>query len=123
MPRKHRRTRVTARAMLDVIDAFLASEKTSPTEKRKLWNVLTALRGPDISPAGQVKRISTGPIRMAAFPRFGERQELAQFESVDLYNETELKKLAVEGHEFSHLHFSSHSSAAAGALSLPLTTL
>lgn len=55
----------TVNAVLDRIDEVLAS---GGAESRQLWDILTALRGPDSGDI-VVKRDYTAPIRAAAFPR------------------------------------------------------
>lgn len=52
------------RAILDKIDTVLAKHDDTAAE---LWNVLTALRGPDSS-ASNNKSVTTVPIRRVAFP-------------------------------------------------------
>jgi hypothetical protein len=53
------------REALDQIDELLLD----PLLSRDLWDVLTALRGPD-SENGVLKVLYTAPLRSAAFPRF-----------------------------------------------------
>lgn len=60
----------THREMLDAIDAFLAAH-TIDGEGGKLWDVLTALRGPDNEDV-ELKLTTTAPIRRAAFPKLQE---------------------------------------------------
>lgn len=56
------------RKLLDQIDEFLT---TAPLEEAKqLWDVLSALRGPDEPRLGGVKEACTIHIRQAAFPKF-----------------------------------------------------
>ena len=55
---------VTCREMLDVIDEFLSKRDA---EASKLWDVLTALRGPDTSDYDKTE--TTVHIRSAAFPK------------------------------------------------------
>lgn len=57
----------TARKVLDMIDSFLVSDEVDLVEKFRLWNVLTALRGPDNSVPG-LKFETTAIIRSLAFP-------------------------------------------------------
>ena len=57
----------TALDVLDVIDRFLASDGVATDEKRALWDVLTALRGPD-NGSDDMKNAATIPIRRAALP-------------------------------------------------------
>jgi len=63
----------TARGILDAIDAFLSDPEVEGTEKTKLWDVLTALRGPEgkkgCPTAKALKEAITGVIRANAFPR------------------------------------------------------
>jgi hypothetical protein len=54
----------TALEVLDIIDTLLARENR---ESRYLWNVLTALRGPD-SEDEPLKVATTAGIRTATFP-------------------------------------------------------
>jgi hypothetical protein len=65
---KSARAPKTARDMLDTLDKFLA---TGQDEAKTLWDVLTALRGPD-NGSDQAKEHATIPIRRAAFPRTTE---------------------------------------------------
>jgi hypothetical protein len=67
----------TVREMLDVIDVFLTENRNepglalhgyTPTLAAQLWDVLSALRGPDSSDLA-IKSKTTIPIRRAAFPR------------------------------------------------------
>lgn len=56
----------SAREMLDAIDSFLVEAPVE--EARSLWDVLTALRGPD-NGNDAVKDETTLPIRRTAFPK------------------------------------------------------
>jgi hypothetical protein len=60
-------TPTTARGMLDAIDKFFVS-RINFREHSRLWNVLTALRGPDDGNS-RLKRTTTEVIRSAAFPK------------------------------------------------------
>jgi hypothetical protein len=61
------------RVMLDQIDEFLSSrENGEDGSARKLWDVLTALRGPDDGDHS-LKQRTTCVIRTEAFPRTSER--------------------------------------------------
>lgn len=62
---------ISVRNILDTIDEFLV-DNISNGEGGKLWDVLTALRGPDDESDWASKYTATGPIRAAAFPRFAE---------------------------------------------------
>lgn len=69
----------TAADVLDLIDQFLIDHRNNyfigsgyhRAEAAKLWDVLTALRGPD-SCREKLKECATIPIRRAAFPKFIE---------------------------------------------------
>lgn len=62
------------RAVLNVIDEALAQQNDV---SKQLWNVLTALRGPDNNDFsfGGLKKTGTVPIRRAAFPRTAKAAE------------------------------------------------
>ncbi len=64
---------LTSREMLDAIDAFLVSPDVEDSEKTKLWDVLTGLRGPESTKgdaaAKALKTSITGVIRANALPR------------------------------------------------------
>lgn len=59
----------TAREILDQIDEFLTGSAIDGRERDKLWNVLTALRGPDDRNDQQGKDAATSIIRGKAFPK------------------------------------------------------
>jgi hypothetical protein len=62
----------TARQVLDVLDEFISrpGNEEFVQEKRDLWAVLTALRGPDKEyEAVQLKDSATAVVRAHAFPR------------------------------------------------------
>lgn len=65
--RKSRAKPVTLRVALDYLDKILVRQDQT---SRELWNVLTALRGPDvdIGPPYDTKEATTVHIRRAAFP-------------------------------------------------------
>lgn len=69
MPVNPYRTSSEAEAarLIDLLDRFLANPYQSADAKASLWNVLTALRGPD-SNSFSAKAASTAHIRRAAFP-------------------------------------------------------
>lgn len=74
---------LTLRQVLDVVDSALVKQDG---EARKLWWVLTALRGPDDENKYSLKQSGTVPIRRAAFPKLvkasnnGQYNELADFD-------------------------------------------
>ncbi len=60
----------TAHEVLSELATFLTDPDTNRTERKKVWDVLTALRGPDILSEsyygpGKVKRATTGLVRYA----------------------------------------------------------
>jgi hypothetical protein len=56
----------TAKEMLALLDTFLSDADL--TESKKLWDVMTALRGPD-NKSDTFKDHYTIPVRVAAFPK------------------------------------------------------
>lgn len=62
----------TARQALDQIDIWLSANPQNgglpSNEAQDLWDVLAALRGPDV-PSYPDKDVTTAPIRGAAFPK------------------------------------------------------
>jgi len=56
----------TVREILDILDEFLAQ---GTPESQRLWDVITALRGPENDPVGELKSKSVAHIRRAAFPK------------------------------------------------------
>jgi hypothetical protein len=69
----NRNNNETCREMLDAVDGFLTDPLVDEVEKKALWDVLTALRGPegkkDDATRKAIKDAVTGPIRANAFPR------------------------------------------------------
>lgn len=61
-----RERKPTLKQMLRTIDGFLCSGKAG----HRLWDVLSATRGPDNSDYYSLKRETTAIIRTAAFPRY-----------------------------------------------------
>lgn len=57
----------TAQSLLNQLDQFFASEDITDKEKQKLWDVLSALRGPDAETEG-MKHATTSIIRSHALP-------------------------------------------------------
>ncbi len=56
-----------AAQVLDVINDFLGDAPDQ--EVANLWDVLSAIRGPDVSNSENDKQVTTAIIRAAAFPR------------------------------------------------------
>lgn len=105
----------TARDVLNMLDTFLSSDKTDNDERQKLWNILTALRGPDNDDIYQKER-TTVPIRRAAFPKMAEQSDIwpcgAQFMSFSIANVPDFTPRDDD------THFDFHARAAARALGL-----
>lgn len=79
----------TTRATLDAIDAVLAGDDQEAA--MQLWDVLTALRGPDNG--GNIKTTTTCPVRAAAFP-----QASAKSQHYDFGDGTPYEGLRMLGH-------------------------
>lgn len=60
------------RKLLESLDEFFATADTEST--KEVWNVLTALRGPDSEDA-RLKYETTARIRSKVFPRLAQRNE------------------------------------------------
>jgi hypothetical protein len=66
----------TARQILNLLDRWFVAQKQDvrgADEGQKLWDVLTALRGPDMRKSYNLKNTTTSRIRTAAFPRLATR--------------------------------------------------
>lgn len=103
----------TARQVLDAIDAYMVDSGVK--DSGQLWDVLTALRGPDSQSFG-LKHDITCPIRRAAFPRMARlnrRLQPAAFGTGQRYESTGLPD---PGHP--EFHFIMHGRLAAAALGL-----
>lgn len=87
--------------MLDQIDAALAANDTSSQE---LWDILSALRGPDNYANYNRKETGTVYVRQAAFPKTAEsgnfyRAQMKPFEGpLDLTYHTVDEDMHFEGH-------------------------
>lgn len=103
----------TAREMLDVLDEFLMSAPSVVASE--LWDVLTALRGPD-SACTDVKMRTTGLIRTLAFPKTAalSKEHLCIYA---FFGDPEKHPIDLRGVAASH--FRSHITAAAVALGYP----
>jgi hypothetical protein len=94
--------RPKVRAMLDQLDAFFIDEEHADT--KVLWDVLSALRGPDNDVQSDLKNTSTIPIRTAAFPRLA-RLEHSKYR--ELYRELDtasFKTTAIFGNGTERFH-------------------
>lgn len=110
------------RGILDQIDEVLAEESTT---SGALWDVLTALRGPDWEESDQVKDSATVPIRVAAFPRTAQatrdrRSAYANRALFSCYGGKFDSTIVPDGlnHAVIGSHFQGHIDAAASALDL-----
>lgn len=61
----------TKEEALDVLRGFFLDESIEEFEKRKLWNILTALRGPDNSNDFSTKEATTAVVRAHFFWKDG----------------------------------------------------
>jgi hypothetical protein len=100
------------REVLDQIDTVLAE---NGFDAAQLWNVLTALRGPDNVDDGdyRTKQEVTVPIRRAAFPRTAA---LTNNNTADFGDNDSPTTVRVDR----YTHFHNHGQAAASALGLRL---
>lgn len=57
----------TAKEVFALLRAFMENQKVRLHEKRDLWCVLTALRGPDDSGSDETKNATTAIVRHAVF--------------------------------------------------------
>lgn len=96
------------RKMLDAIEKFLLSKRNVDSgATRELWDVMTALRGPDRG-GDASKEGCTIPVRRAAFPRIAKQCEFggsatgALF-STTLFGAPVVGRTSVE--EFAHFRF------------------
>lgn len=110
-------TPTTCRQMLDLIDRFFVDPKStrdSPLfrEQTKLWNVLSALRGPDDQNA-DLKSTTTEVIRTVAFPKTGK-----SFNGAVVCAKFAESGKPLELPEDDGTHFANHIHAAAIALGL-----
>lgn len=106
----------TAKQMLRILDTFLAENNhpfrrgAEKSEAAKLWDVLSATRGPD-SESSHVKEHNTCPIRRAAFPKTAENDGdvPASFSNFDFYP---------TAYQDINSHFNEHVAEAAKVLGL-----
>lgn len=104
------------RNVLDKLDEIIVADDAT---SRELWDVLTALRGPDSGDA-RLKHESTVHIRQAAFPRTAEAQRNdgpfieAYMTPTATFNGARLAR----DYNGGGYHFSSHAMKAAVALDL-----
>lgn len=101
------------RTLLKHLDEFFATADTEST--REVWDVLTALRGPD-NEDSRLKYDTTARIRSKAFPRLAMRNE---FEDVAraIFSTNLDRPEKPKGIPYStHPHFLSHVSMAARVL-------
>lgn len=110
---------MTLRQILDLIDTQLAKEDDT---SRQLWNVLTALRGPDDANEA-LKVAKTVPIRRAAFPKSAAIAGTYGHVNGAFFGRPENKEVDSNTNLFYTSHFISHIRNAAEALGIlkPLT--
>lgn len=99
------------REVLDIIDGVLAG---GAQDARELWNILTALRGPDDDGDDWLRKgKTTVHIRAAAFPKTARS---ADFEQATM--KTDVKYDPTPGTKLHDWHFFGHIDRAADALGL-----
>lgn len=101
-------TITTVSEVLDIIDTFLA--EMDHVQSKQLWNILTALRGPDDDNT-DTKLKTTSPIRTAALPKTALNSNKcgAIFRAVD-----ELVEPMGGSHFSRHIQYAKKSLAAIG---------
>lgn len=104
-----------AREMLDQLDEFFVSEAISGLSKSQLWDVLSALRGPDMSDSHQRKVDTTIPIRRAAFPKLTDSRHRHSISAAFGYDDSKYNGPTKDS---SAPHFEYHVAQAAYALGL-----
>lgn len=102
----NKETRDEVRGALGHLDRFFANPLVSNIAKQAVWDILTALRGPDIDTYGSYKSETTAVIRRTAFPT-GKRS-ISNFADVAGAG-TKLARSVAS-------HFGNHISRAADAL-------
>lgn len=96
----------TAAEALEMLEEFFSRDDVSPNEHAALWDILTALRGPDSGDV-ELKHQTTVYIRRQAFPK------LLQMPFADLepdqpempFADLRLLSARVPSHFFSHIRF------------------
>lgn len=110
----------TARDVLNIIDDFLSLGGVNDCERKMLWDVLTALRGPD-DETYSLKMESTIPIRRAAFPKIASNSRIQRETLLATFGTAQYK---FNRHVFDtgrYSHFGSHVINAASALNILYT--
>lgn len=109
------------RAMLNEIDAFLVKYSKHKAAK-ELWNVLSALRGPDVKEDQGAKDGATNVIRTSAFPRTAKNERRPRrrtsIPASFAPDKSEVVTLPPKRGVYGDGHFRSHIRAAAKALGL-----
>ena len=102
------------REMLDQIDTFLVRRGS---EAGELWDILTALRGPD-SENETIKKYATCPIRRAAFPKLAKLSVMGCVPgpSGSVPGMGRMEDSGYQNQEYSH--FGTHANGAAQVLKL-----
>lgn len=100
----------TMKQVLAVIDKFGADTKVKSEEKRKLWDVLSALRGPDSNSESSLKGSLTCVIREHAVPRLAEKYAMLLLDNQGLCSERRFI--------YPSTHFTTHALKAFDALGL-----
>lgn len=111
-------TPTSVRGMLNVIDRFLVknNEQDWGSKASQLWDVLSALRGPD-SRESVVKGARTIPIRRAAFPLVAKKDDDTSDVRISASFAREYTKYEAQ-HADGSYHFNNHTDRAARVLGL-----
>lgn len=103
----------TALEMLDRIDTFLV--EAPQHERRYLWDILCAMRGPDKSEDDSEKEHTTAVLRAVALPKTAAIRPYGVY--ADFNTKGTLQGVISRTHNFSHFsHFADHIQYAAYAL-------
>lgn len=102
----------TVRAALNQIEKWLLPSGLPPAERSRLWDVLSALRGPDSSNYSD-KAEATVPIRRAAFPKLAQPEKHNRIPA-SFGSKFSLTKVKLSNN--SSIHFRTHIKQAAKAL-------
>jgi len=114
LPKSTKETTDPVREMLDRIDTFLV---TGDQHAERLWNVLSALRGPDNDSYGD-KVSTTNAIRAAAFPRTAALGNLTWLPASFYTTGYREPTTSIWDYEALRWHFAEHIRSAAAALKL-----
>jgi hypothetical protein len=108
-------TKQTRKFITTLRQQFKAADKTS---QKQIWNILTALRGPDNSTNMMEKASTTAVIRQAVF---GAKSAVGNF--ADIESDNENAAFHRQNGKFNSDHFKHHASSAFQSLNLKWDTV